>query len=33
MTMQESIVSGRLDIALVYNASPRPEIDIQPLLG
>lgn len=32
MSTQESIVSGRLDIALVYNASPSPEIDIQPLL-
>ncbi|MEP6906928.1 MAG: LysR substrate-binding domain-containing protein [Pseudoxanthomonas sp.] len=26
-TMQESLISGRLDIALLYNAAPTPEID------
>jgi len=29
---QESLVSGRLDIALVYNATPSPDIDLIPLL-
>ncbi|APR03915.1 LysR substrate-binding domain-containing protein [Thauera chlorobenzoica] len=32
VTMQESLVSGRLDIALVYNATPSPDIDLVPLL-
>lgn len=31
-TMQESLLSGRLDIALLYNASPSPDIDLTPLL-
>jgi hypothetical protein len=26
--MQESLVNGRLDIAVLYNAQPSPEIDI-----
>jgi LysR family nitrogen assimilation transcriptional regulator len=30
--MQESLISGRLDIALLYNASPSPEIELTPLL-
>jgi len=30
-TMQEWLVTGRLDIALLYNAQPSPEIDIAPL--
>lgn len=30
-SMQESLVSGRLDIALLYNASPSPDIDLTPL--
>lgn len=32
VTMQESLVSGRLDIALVYNATPSPDVDLIPLL-
>jgi LysR family nitrogen assimilation transcriptional regulator len=31
-SMQESLVSGRLDVALVYNASPSPDIELEPLL-
>lgn len=31
-TMQESLLSSRLDIALLYNASPSPDIDLRPLL-
>ncbi|MDB5944572.1 MAG: transcriptional regulator, LysR family [Ramlibacter sp.] len=30
--MQESLASGRLDIALLYNAVPSAEIDVTPLL-
>lgn len=30
-TMQEWLVTGRLDIAVLYNAQPAPEIDIAPL--
>lgn len=30
-TMQEWLVTGRLDIALLYNAQPAPEIEITPL--
>lgn len=30
--MQESLVSGRLDIALIYNGVPSPDVDTQPLL-
>lgn len=30
--MQESLASGRLDIALLYNASPSAEIEVTPLL-
>jgi LysR family nitrogen assimilation transcriptional regulator len=30
--MRESLISGRLDIALLYNASPEPEIELTPLL-
>ena len=29
--MQESLVNGRLDIAVLYNARPSTELDIQPL--
>ncbi|WP_341645546.1 LysR substrate-binding domain-containing protein [Thauera sp. SDU_THAU2] len=32
VTMQESLMSGRLDIALVYNSSPSQDIDLIPLL-
>ncbi|ENO87979.1 LysR substrate-binding domain-containing protein [Thauera linaloolentis] len=32
VTMQESLVSGRLDIVLLYNATPSPDIDLIPLL-
>jgi LysR family nitrogen assimilation transcriptional regulator len=30
--MHESLASGRLDIALLYNAAPSPEIELSPLL-
>jgi LysR family nitrogen assimilation transcriptional regulator len=30
--MQESLVSGRLDVALLYNAAPSSDVDLQPLL-
>ena len=30
--MQESLITGRLDIALLYNAIPAPEIELTPLL-
>jgi len=30
--MQESLMAGRLDIAVLYNAQPAAEIDITPLL-
>lgn len=30
-TMQEWLVTGRLDIAVLYNAQPAPEIEIAPL--
>lgn len=30
--MHESLVSGRLDVALLYNASPSPDVDLVPLL-
>jgi LysR family nitrogen assimilation transcriptional regulator len=30
-TMQEWLVTGRLDIALLYNAQPSPDIEITPL--
>jgi LysR family nitrogen assimilation transcriptional regulator len=32
VAMQESLVNGRLDIAVLYNAQPSTEIDITPLL-
>lgn len=32
VTMQESLISGRLDIALLTNAMPSPEVDSIPLL-
>jgi LysR family nitrogen assimilation transcriptional regulator len=30
--MHESLVSGRLDIALLYNAVPSPDVELAPLL-
>jgi len=30
--MQESLITGRMDIALLYNASPSPDIELTPLL-
>ena len=30
--MQESLATGRLDIALLYNAAPSPDIELTPLL-
>jgi LysR family nitrogen assimilation transcriptional regulator len=32
VAMQESLLNGRLDIAVLYNANSGPEIDIAPLL-
>ncbi|HSV54974.1 MAG TPA: LysR substrate-binding domain-containing protein [Burkholderiaceae bacterium] len=32
VAMQESLANGRLDIALLYNAVPSPEIELTPLL-
>jgi LysR family nitrogen assimilation transcriptional regulator len=32
VTMQESLISGGLDIALLYNATPSPDMETQPLL-
>lgn len=32
VTMQESLINGRLDIALLYNTPPSPDIDTIPLL-
>jgi LysR family nitrogen assimilation transcriptional regulator len=32
VAMQESLVNGRLDIAVLYNAQPSADIDIMPLL-
>ncbi|WP_439588143.1 LysR substrate-binding domain-containing protein [Hydrogenophaga sp.] len=31
VTMQEWLITGRLDIAVLYNAQPAPELDIHPL--
>jgi LysR family transcriptional regulator, nitrogen assimilation regulatory protein len=31
--MREALVAGRLDVALVYNATPSPELQLQPLLA
>jgi LysR family transcriptional regulator, nitrogen assimilation regulatory protein len=30
--MQEALINGRLDIALLYNATPAPELELAPLL-
>ena len=32
-SMQEALLSGRLDIAVLYNARPRAGLDIEPLAG
>jgi LysR family transcriptional regulator, nitrogen assimilation regulatory protein len=32
VAMQEALVNGRLDIALLYNASATPEVELAPLL-
>lgn len=32
VAMQEALANGRLDIALLYNAMPTPEIELTPLL-
>lgn len=32
VAMHQSLITGRLDIALLYNASPSPEIELTPLL-
>jgi LysR family transcriptional regulator, nitrogen assimilation regulatory protein len=31
-SMQEALINGRLDIALLYNAAPAPELELAPLL-
>ena len=31
MSMHESLVTGRLDIAVLYNAQPSPDLEIHPL--
>ncbi len=30
--MREALVAGRLDIALIYNATPSPELELRPLV-
>ena len=32
ISMQEGLLTGRLDIAVLYNPSPSPELDTQPLM-
>jgi LysR family transcriptional regulator, nitrogen assimilation regulatory protein len=32
VAMQEALVNGRLDIALLYNAMPTPDVELTPLL-
>ena len=32
VAMQDSLVTGRLDIALVYNANPSPGVELSPLI-
>lgn len=32
VAMQEALVNGRLDIALLYNAMPTPDVELAPLL-
>jgi LysR family transcriptional regulator, nitrogen assimilation regulatory protein len=32
VAMQEALVNGRLDIALLYNAMPSPDVELTPLL-
>ncbi len=32
VAMQEALLNGRLDIALLYNAMPTPELELMPLL-
>lgn len=32
-SMQEGLVRGQLDLAVLYNAQPQPEIDAQPLMN
>lgn len=32
-TMQEMLINGSLDVALLYNASPSPEIELTPILS
>lgn len=31
-SMREALAAGRLDIALIYNATPSPELELRPLL-
>ncbi len=31
VSMQDALLNGRLDLALLYNAQPLPELDLQPL--
>ncbi len=32
VAMQDALVNGRLDIALLYNATPTPDVELMPLL-
>jgi LysR family nitrogen assimilation transcriptional regulator len=32
MGMQEALVDGRLDVALLYNAAPSPDLDLTPVI-
>ncbi len=33
VAMQEALVDGRLDVALLYNATPSPDIDLTPVIS
>ena len=33
IAMQEALVDGRLDVALLYNATPSPDIDLTPVIS
>jgi LysR family nitrogen assimilation transcriptional regulator len=33
LSMQEDLVNGRLDVALLYDATPSPDIELQPMIS
>ncbi len=33
LSMQEELVNGRLDVALLYDAAPSPDIELQPIIS